>query len=771
MGLGTKRHLAWGDALHEVLVTNKQIQNLVAVIGGERTIIRLLEADHLSMDAESFVRLHFTKLGADTLLSWLSKSVPVGADGRPTSRVVDRVIDTVNLDLPGVLFLPAALKSVNDDDARDEIIERLQPQMEAWHWLRIAAVASAASEMFGRVLEREVRIVDGNAYPPSEIRTGETLPLLTPRIFAHRRDDNALRAALRHATQDPATRLYAIWMLRETKLLSSLGTPDDVFGQIPLLSEIPATEHATTKYFVDAVGEWPSEVSRSWRVRRILDAAARGVRWSSLWWECDASIRDVVAMMSLNTPSPAPWAFEVVSRTHKPEEAWPILFRLLDGAPPEVSFEKEFNAALQHAALLGLKPVGDSVQEAFQAIHPRSWTGWFTRTSLPDNADGEFDERYAAAARRLKLSAPDIAKRLAALPLSKLRARRIVSLMLDSGVFWEMPDCLGLANAAGEVEFEVPLPEWPTQESVSAFKVLAGPRADSRISAHHAAVIAAGDLHKALSWVHAAPQLQNEPTRSALRTLAQALPVSGLVELRRRHAWLIDDEDVTAAASKARDAADWGSLSSIPASLCPYLRAASLRASDADVAGRLLDRLEELGTSRRDVLQLALERVDSRGVASVTATWWASKLGSRSLWVEVGVEVVTRISAADKDAASRLGVEFFYAACSRPNIPRMGPVLHEVLAEVLVRRAGIHLTDGHLPPAVRALKALAHLNAPSRLRAEVLRLRKTTADPDVLALIEVNADLLRRTGKDEAVSFEALLDALRAYVGDEELAR
>jgi hypothetical protein len=86
----------------------------------------------------------------------------------------------------------------------------------------------------------------------------------------------------------------------------------------------------------------------------------------------------------------------------------------------------------------------------------------------------------------------------------------------------------------------------------------------------------------------------------------------------------------------------------------------------------------------------------------------------------------------------------------------------------LVEMAEGNFRHNDMEQARRALLALAHLNGPSRLRPRVRKLRDQQPPDDVLAVIELNEKLLRRSGKNDASTDEGLLGALRAVAGVDE---
>lgn len=90
--------------------------------------------------------------------------------------------------------------------------------------------------------------------------------------------------------------------------------------------------------------------------------------------------------------------------------------------------------------------------------------------------------------------------------------------------------------------------------------------------------------------------------------------------------------------------------------------------------------------------------------------------------------------------------------------------MHQALAIVCINIAEQALDGGDPGRARRALTALAHLDAPSRLRGRIQALRRFDPPQDVTNLIDVTADLFRRSGKNDPAPVDFIADALGALV-------
>jgi hypothetical protein len=218
----------------------------------------------------------------------------------------------------------------------------------------------------------------------------------------------------------------------------------------------------------------------------------------------------------------------------------------------------------------------------------------------------------------------------------------------------------------------------------------------------------------------------------------------------------------------------------------PALRKRALDTSESEVAERILDELETAhGLSRRDVLKLAAERLTKRGNDAISPTWLAKRLDTISLWKEPGAEILRLLlekgtAKIEGRYASQLCFESSNRAYSDevygthpPTTPRRTAsdairAIHEALATALVEMAEGNFRHNDMEQARRALLALAHLNGPSWLWPRVRKLRDQQPPDDVLAVIELNEKLLRRSGKNDASTNEGLLGALRAVAGVDE---
>jgi hypothetical protein len=746
--------------------------SLVAAIGVQGAAERLLGAKTFDEESEGFFLCHHEELSCRHLLRWLGHSEPdEGPSSRPVAQVVARIVETVHdrRDPLAPPDLPSLVRQVNDDAVRDEIIEALRPKLKPDHWILLAVLASGG-EVFTAVRDLERGLIDRQKAPPMALLDAGQLPLLTSKLFGVRRHDAACAAALLSALDDEGTRYYALWLAREAGLLGRIGGPDAVLGRVPPLKEVEASARLRTAFVLDVAREWPdTERGNAWIARRAIDAVSRGIPWGYLWWEIPEDLRDQVAITSLETPKPAPWVARAIARRMTGRAAWDAMFRLMDGPLPSENCNDEFNDGLKSSALaLGRPPDRNEIDQAFEAMSPLFRSAWIGEMKLPDDADEGLDARYTKAARSCGVPEHLIVARLLSLPLAPDRARRVARFALDAGIFWRLGRCLEIAEAAGPID-GVSMPSDFTNNTLAAFRALAGDAAGRTLESCFDELLGRGQLDEALALANSAPEVLSEERHAALRQLALVQPISRLADLQESADWLIDRSDVIAQAAR-EDRDDWGIADRLPERLKPVMLTKIAATDQVRLAESLLDRLEALGASRREILSIALERLRARGPAALSHVWIAARLDTRSLWDEPGTEIVTALLRAH-DAE---GAALVFSTCLEAATPKgghqavkatdLGHTMHTAVGTVLVRIAADALRNADAGLAKRALAGLAHLNPASRLRERVRELRRLTSEDDVISLIETNEALLRRSGSADAATIDAVLYALQMLV-------
>lgn len=723
----------------------------------------VLNADSLDAEAERFLRERFEALAPEHLLRWLALADPLDADApRSTPQIVRRIVERLG---DGGLLLaldPRPLREVRDQDVRDELIERLREPCGAY-WFRFALLASGGA-VFAKVRDLERELVDGSGVPVELLEPGTPVPSLTSLLFGDRRDDAACRRQLLAALRDPGTRFYALWILLKAGLLVSIGTLDDVVGQVASQEELEPHEWGRVKFLLEIAKAWPREAERrGWFVKRSLEAVRRGVSWGTLWWEIDASLRDEVALASLSTDRPAPWTLNAVLRAPMGPDTWRTVLELLELEPDVVALAR----LLQHAEWprrLGARaPSQEETDAARKEFEP---TGWDRLADVYRPSDDDADEEFVRATARLGRGFA--LKVLLGLPLTKARAVRILGLAIEEGDLWRLERVEELAGIVGVTSLPVPLPR--SASSMGIYRTLVADGATAALrSAIDASIASAntGDplaVYGAVGVAGLDPQGVTEAHRKELRKLVEAAPLSTMVSLQAEAPWLLSEADVVAAATDPEK--PWGHIDSLPRFLLPVMEAKAASGPNAGFAERLLDRCEALGLPRRKILALALERLRGSPEA-VSAGWLSSKLDSNALWEDPGTQIVGELLRERTPERVNATFRLCHHTSTASGATSLEPIIHTVLARVLIRIARTALEISDKTTAERALTGLAHLSAAPRLRDSLRALRKLSTDEDIVRLVDLNSELLRR-GVDVA-TLEGVAHALGALAGIGEL--
>lgn len=194
-------------------------------------------------------------------------------------------------------------------------------------------------------------------------------------------------------------------------------------------------------------------------------------------------------------------------------------------------------------------------------------------------------------------------------------------------------------------------------------------------------------------------------------------------------------------------------------------------------ASRYLDLLQQLGVTRRDLVELACTRAVSADgerdralfwklfpeAVSLTA-WLGARMNTRSAWDADGAVLVGRLL----DAHSGALLDVCAASCSvapepdRPATSRLDAML-VAFAEVFVARARDALRDGDGQRARHALLALMELDAPSRAYRFLSPLRRLVTDHSELEVTLEACEHLLRRDDDRVPSLDNIHRAVRAW--------
>jgi hypothetical protein len=737
------------------VMTDSLMARLIETLGAEAALEKVSRSDSLDIEAERLLRDRLDQLQPYPLLRWLALEDPLAEEApRPTDAIVARVVGRLG-DGWQLLATPNVISDIRDPNVRDELIEKLRAPCGEY-WFRFALMSSGGA-VFTKVRDHELELQDVRGAVPPELLEQKTS--LTARLFDVRRDDAACRRELLAAVMAPTTRLYALWLLREVGVLASIGSLGEVLGDVASYQEVELHEWPWVRLPLEIAEAWPDDAQRrTWYVKRSLAVAARGVSWGTLWWEIAPPLRDEVALASLSTEPPAPWALAAVRRGEVAPDTWRTVLRLLE-REPDLEAQRHL---VQHATWSRtFPPYERSAAEVEAALREFQPGGWDALAAVYRPTDDSDDEEFVRRAYRL--GAHRLADVLLRLPRTKARAERILRLALDGGFLWTLEDLDALTKLIGETDLRMPLP--PDASWMPVYRRLVGHQADAVLrAAIDASVDSAnqGDplaLSAAIDRASLDPSLVTGAQREALRRLVDAARLSTMASLQAQAPWLLTESDVVASAMILDK--DLGRLDGLPAYLRPILEAKAATTADPRRAEQILDRCESLGASRRDVLTIALERLRASPTA-IGTEWLSRKLTSGALWEDPGTEILAELLRERTSDHLQAVFALFHAAFSSPDAPSPA-VLHTVLARVLIRVARADLEQADAADATRALTALAHLSPKPRVRDSVRALRKLTKDEHALRLIQLNEDLLRR-GEDDA-TLGAVADALGALEG------
>lgn len=573
------------------------LAKLARAIGVPATAARLLEERTFDASAEGFFLTHYPKLSWRELLPWLAHREPA-EDGprRPVASIAQRIAESLGspIDAIALFEVPNFIPRVRGADVRNEVLDALRGRVGPEHWFRFALAASGGA-IFNTIRDFEKRLHDREvAWPPGILAPGP-VPTLTTDLFDAKRSDDECVAAIQRSLRNGGTQCFVVWLLRELDLLTRVGGPGVVLGDVPAANEQEPVSRARDAFLLQVAREWPDPAQRKeWFTRRALAAAGRGVSWYSLWWDIPPDLRDHVALQSRGMPSPAPWLTSTLVQRARTKADWEPVFEFLSATHAhDTDFDAdEFNHGLAVARLaLDRQPSADEITEAFQACDPESWAAALANASLPADADDEFDARFAEA-----VHLPDeiLVRRLLDLPQTPERTARVVALALRSGVLWHLDEAQELVRRAARLpEAPIPLPPFFTEKSIGLFKLLAGDDADSVLGNHLSHLLHTERIHYALGVAQVARDVVTDEHRASMSQLVRRLPLSELARISESFPWLVSEQEVATEALRD-DRDDWGHIDRLPEYLQPVMEAKAVRAGSADLAAALLDRLEAL---------------------------------------------------------------------------------------------------------------------------------------------------------------------------------
>ena len=768
-------------------VMNFSELSVLASVGLDLALQRIFSGE-LSVDGERFLAAHVEALDAYQLLWWLQQPEPEAEEGglawdRPSGKIVDAIVKASAP--PGSGFLLAkSVQLVANEHVRDELILKLLAADPNHQWRLIVDVSGC--DVFRAVAQHDVISLGGGACdrparepslgcrPSWLIEEGQHAPMVSMSLLEDRPETwRTVRGLVRIARGTDALAAHALWLVDHLGLLDRVGAPAELLDiAVPTQFELHRDDASSrrrqhARFAVQVVDRWPGkqdETVREWFVQRSLAAVERNVPWGAVWPEIPARFRDDVAVASLASRSPAPWAVRAIANRMTGMAAWEAIFacfaraRVIEHAHGQID---ETFLGYDIASFGGFARMSSQeAQEVFQAHDVRNDAGWMAALPIPEDADESFDERFVATAAATNVSPVHIADRLRTLPLVPHRAARLVEMGIQTGFLWEWDNGSALARAAGAM----PNAKAPSlthrilarPEAYATYKLLLGSATAKRLLAFFEQHLES-DLHSACLAFDADPGVFDEAACRRLRSAVLAGSFASIHYLRQGHPSLeIGDADVADVARGRVDAGEPWRPEFLPECADDAVVDRVRRLADADETVALLDHLAPRRVTR-ELLAVAQDWLLAHEPSTTMARWIGTKLTSKSLWAEPGTSLVQALLHGSGPALVALLA--MSEASSQASSGAVLAAVHDVIGTALAVRARQAFMAGDPRTARRTLTALAHLSPSPRLRSTVRDLRKLDRASEVEVQIEANEMLLRR-GRSESPGFAGVVDAI-----------
>lgn len=692
------------------------------------------------LDAEEFFLNSWANLRTDQIVEWLSQ--PQLEDvSRPHDEIVARLVKELAALATGnswdVHAVFAPIGRISNPIVRDELVETLRGSLVAETWEQLLPLADGC-ELFMSLMT-EVRGVP--RLEPPEGSRHVTEQHLAGDVFDVRRDERQCIERLRVLATDPSSGDYILWRVRELGLLARVATPGMLLTDLlSLYDDETGHDRARIKFRLALAGELSDEPSfQEVTINRALEAAARGVPWAYLWLEIPDALRDDVAIATIGTDKLAPWTLGAIRRRFTGNQFWDAFLTLLEH--PEPTWD-DYGLFLKAR----MRWTGQLLAEAdgFNEFRVLDAQQTLDHESLPEDADEVFEQRFAAAMRKLHPDYPDqwIAARLATLPLTADRASRIVTMTLPSGEFYRMARCAEIADAAGAFIGSVLRPERLTAETVRAYALLHGN--PSTLARWFDELIEENDFWMALTLADHAPSLRDSIRVSHLNKLMPRDDLGALLHHQRERPWLVSEQEVIeAATTREYPDQEWTRLAGVPPYFLPVLEAKAASTQNNELASDLIETLAMLKVPNRRLANIALDRVEQYGANAVRARVIGRLLSSGKLWEDPGRRLLQL--SLKQDSMQSASWHANVTRSSSENNPNITSSIHSVFANVIIDAVERALEEADVKYARQLLRGLARLSAPPRLFKRVRALKKLPNADRVEALLDANEGLMART--------------------------
>lgn len=210
-----------------------------------------------------------------------------------------------------------------------------------------------------------------------------------------------------------------------------------------------------------------------------------------------------------------------------------------------------------------------------------------------------------------------------------------------------------------------------------------------------------------------------------------------------------------------------------------YVTARALHGGSKHLAA-LFDALKRDGLRRAELIEVALTRLRDEPVSgqwsptrAALIEWMGAMLTSRAAWEAEGVRLVDALLDVEEGVLQRLCLSALSACTSPRDAPGgaergtdPGALLDAILvalAAVLGARARESIARGDTLPALRALRAIMELDAPSRAYRFVGPLRKLAKSDERLETAVEACEHLLRSDADRAPTIDNIARALDAF--------
>lgn len=262
---------------------------------------------------EDFFLDHWSKLHPETVVRWLSRPRVEDIE-RPLHGVVQYLVQRLLVQRDHEHLFDFGLwnlLSIPDATARDGAVELLRGSLDAQQWEALLEHAEGCA-LF-RTLACNGRSVPFDRYT---LTVGNLrASTLAAELFDVRRDEIECARRLEKRCMDPDVGDEVLRLLDQLGVLAQVATPLTLTAALPSLCESEAKDYGRVRLRLGLLsGLIDHPTARDVVVTRTLAASARGVPWGDLWWEIPEAFRDDVAIDSLKTARPAPWALNAIRR-------------------------------------------------------------------------------------------------------------------------------------------------------------------------------------------------------------------------------------------------------------------------------------------------------------------------------------------------------------------------------------------------------------------------------------------------------------------------